>query len=211
MHISEGVLSTPVLAGGAVLAVISLAYAVKKLLWEHIMTVGVLSSAFFVASLIHIPVGPGSVHLVLNGLMGAILGVTALPAIAVALILQALLFQFGGITTLGLNICIMGFPAVLCGMIFRHWLRPPHPNLLAAFLCGACAVAGSALLVAAALIFSGEEFMATAIVLVTNHIPIMLLEGVITAIAVRFLSRVLPSLFDFSNRQAAPAKSATPL
>ena len=35
-------------------------------------------------------------HLVLNGLMGLLLGWLAVPAILVALFLQALLFQFGG-------------------------------------------------------------------------------------------------------------------
>lgn len=46
---------------------------------ESIPKVGVLSSAFFVATLIHVPVGPSSIHLVLNGLMGVMLGWAAFP------------------------------------------------------------------------------------------------------------------------------------
>jgi cobalt/nickel transport system permease protein len=54
-----------------------------------------------VSSLVSVPVGPGSVHLLLNGLMGLLLGWAAVPAILVALILQAVFFGFGGILVLG--------------------------------------------------------------------------------------------------------------
>ena len=84
MHISEGVLSLPILAGGAACALAGLGYSLKKLPWRRIMSVGILSAAFFVATLVHIPLGPGSVHLIMNGLLGAVLGWAAFPAIAVA-------------------------------------------------------------------------------------------------------------------------------
>jgi cobalt/nickel transport system permease protein len=43
----------------------------------------VLSATFFVASLIHVPVGPSSVHLIMSGLAGLVLGWTAFPALFV--------------------------------------------------------------------------------------------------------------------------------
>ena len=98
MHISEGVLSPPVLLTGAALTAVGAAVGLKKINSEKVELVGVLSSAFFVASLIHVPVGPSAVLLVLNGLLGLLLGWTAFPAILVGLALQALLFQFGGLT-----------------------------------------------------------------------------------------------------------------
>ena len=58
MHISEGVLSPAVLAGGAALAVAGTAIGLKKLDYEAIPRVAILSAAFFVATLIHVPVGP---------------------------------------------------------------------------------------------------------------------------------------------------------
>ena len=67
------------------------------------MTVAILAAAFFVGSLIHVPIGPSSVHLILNGLLGMLLGWAAFPSIFVALMLQAILFQYGGITVLGVN------------------------------------------------------------------------------------------------------------
>ena len=94
MHISEGILSAPILAGGAVLTTVGTAIGLKKMDYDRIMSVSLLSATFFVASLIHVPLGPGSVHLLLGGLLGLILGWGAFPAIVVALALQALFFQY---------------------------------------------------------------------------------------------------------------------
>jgi cobalt/nickel transport system permease protein len=87
MHISEGVLSAPVLIGSGIAAGTLTIIGLKKMRFERIMNVALLTSAFFIASLIHVPVGPGSVHLVLNGLLGIILGWACFPAIVTALLL----------------------------------------------------------------------------------------------------------------------------
>ena len=62
MHISEGVLSGPVLISGAALAAAGTAIGLKKLDYDEIAKAGMLSAAFFVASLIHIPIGPANAH-----------------------------------------------------------------------------------------------------------------------------------------------------
>ena len=85
---------------------------------DQIAKVGILAAAFFVASLIHVPLGPANAHLTLNGLVRLLLGWGAFPAILVALSLQTTFFQFGGLTTLGVNTLIMAFPAVSCYLIF---------------------------------------------------------------------------------------------
>jgi cobalt/nickel transport system permease protein len=102
-HIPDGVATIPVLAAGAAITVGGLAWGLRALSPERMPRVAVLSAVFFVASLIHLPVGPASVHLILNGLMGAVLGAAAFPAIVVALLLQAVLFGFGGLAVLGVN------------------------------------------------------------------------------------------------------------
>ena len=101
MHISEGVLSPPVLLAGAAVAAVGTAIGLKKLDYDRIMTVSLLTATFFVASLIHVPIGPGNVHLILGGLMGIILGWSCFPAILVALLLQSLFFNFGGLLVWG--------------------------------------------------------------------------------------------------------------
>lgn len=194
MHISEGVLSLPVLAGGACLAAGGLVPALRLLPWQRLMNVGVLSAGFFVASLIHVPLGPGNVHLVMNGLLGAILGWAAIPAIAVALFLQALLFQFGGLTALGVNICIMALPALACGLLFRRFFAVKAARPWAAFACGFTAILLSALLCALALALSGEAFAVAAWTLFTAHIPVMFIEGFLTMATVAYLAKALPEL-----------------
>ena len=60
MHIAEGVLSPAVLGGGAVLALAGTAQGLRRLEYDRLVAVGILSAAFFVASLIHVPVGLAS-------------------------------------------------------------------------------------------------------------------------------------------------------
>ena len=137
MHISEGVLSAPVLAGGWALAAVGTAVGLRRLDYDRLMTVAILAAAFFVASLVHVPIGPVSVHLILNGLLGTILGLAAFPAICVGLLLQAVLFQFGGLTVLGVNTVDMALPAVVCYAVFRPMLRAGGTvRLVGAFCCG---------------------------------------------------------------------------
>ncbi|MEN8447025.1 MAG: CbiM family transporter, partial [Cyanobacteria bacterium J06555_13] len=66
-----------------------------------------LTAAFFVASSIYIPIPPASVHLLLNGLLGVILGYFSFPAILIGLFFQALIVGHGGWTSLGVNATMM--------------------------------------------------------------------------------------------------------
>ncbi len=207
MHISEGVLSPGILAAGAALAAAGTTLGLHRLRDDRLMTAALLSSAFFVASLIHVPFGPGSVHLVLNGFLGLLLGWAAFPAIAVALALQALLFQFGGITVLGVNAVTMALPAVACHYVFRPFLTgAPRARFAAAFCCGAFSVAGSAVLTALALTCTDEGFLQAAELLLAAHVPVMIVEGCLTGFLLAFLSRVRPEilcLFDGGSKPCA--------
>ena len=198
MHISEGVLSAPVLITGAVLSAGGIAIGLKKMSYDRIPQVAVLSSAFFVASLIHIPIGPSSTHLVLNGLLGILLGWMAFPSIFVALSLQALLFQFGGFTVLGVNTLVMAAPAVLAYLLFSPLVKNDKIPLVSAggFLAGVTGIIFGALLVALALISTGESFRNVAMVIIIAHIPVMIIEGVVTAFCVLFLKRVKPEILE---------------
>jgi cobalt/nickel transport system permease protein len=195
MHIAEGVLSAPVLLSGAALSAAGAAVGLKRMDWDRIMTVGMLSAVFFTASLIHVPLGPFSAHLVLNGLMGALLGWAAFPAILAGLLLQAVLFQYGGLAVLGVNGAVMGGAAVLCHLLFGRALRVPvRRGAAAAFACGFCGVLFSAVLLAASLALTDEGFLAAAKLALLAHIPIMLVEGVVTLFVVSYLAKVRPEL-----------------
>ena len=195
MHISEGILSGPVLISGVALAAAGTAIGLKKLDFERIPRAAILAASFFVASLIHVPVGPSSVHLILNGIVGLILGWGAFPVILVALVLQTVFFQFGGITTLGVNTMIMAAPAVFCYYLFGGLVRKrPGIALPAAFACGGLSVFFGGIMVGLALIFTEENFLKVSYLVVAAHVPIMIIEGLITAFCVAFLKKVQPEM-----------------
>ena len=110
-HIPDGVLSAPVLITGVVVSFAGCAHALRRLEPDQIPQTAMLAAVFFIAALIHFPVGPTSVHLILNGLTGVALGWAAFPAILVGLSLQALMFGFGGVIVLGVNTMTMAAPA----------------------------------------------------------------------------------------------------
>ncbi len=204
MHISEGFLSPPVLASGGAAAAAGVAYALKKMDYDRVPQVAIVSCAFFVAGLIQVRVGPASVHLSLEGLTGVLLGWAAFPAILVALFLQAIIFQFGGLTTLGVNTLNMALPAVLCYLLLGRLVRSSSAAVsgAAAFVCGAAAVALSGLMIAFSLLFSKEEFMAVAKLTLAAHLPVMLIEGLMTVFLVRFIRKVRPEILEVSHARA---------
>jgi len=211
MHIPDGILPAAVNAAGYAAAAATTWHSLhqierKQNPQEGIPKASLLTAAFFVASWIHIPIPPTSVHLVLNGLMGAVLGYYAFPAILVGLFFQAVMFQHGGLTTLGINAIVMGVPALLSHHIFRlrrvtgiknrAWLAG------LAFVSGAVAVGLSALGSLALIIttipggLSVEAEQASAYALAVAHLPLMVIEGAFTALVALFLQRVRPELLE---------------
>ena len=201
MHISEGILSAPVLATGAALTAAGCGFGLKKLDYDRVPQVAILTSAFFVASLIHVPIGPSSVHLVLNGLMGLLLGWPAFPAILIALFLQAVLFQFGGITSLGVNTFNMAFPAIICYYLFARAVKGRNNviSMAAAFACGFIAILVGCLMVAISLAFTGDPLVGVAKVVVVGHLPVMIIEGLITVFSTGFLRKLKPELLEAAH------------
>lgn len=197
MHIVDGALSDPVAIGGAVLAIGAVGYGLRALPLERIPAAGVLSASFFVASLIHVPLGPSSVHLVLNGLAGLALGWAAFPALFVGLLLQAAFFGFGGLTALGVNTIAIAGPAVIMGLLCRPLVARSGPRMAALWggIAGAGAIALTAIFVALALWMTGEAFLPAAQLVLLAHLPVLVVEGLLTAAAAHLALKVKPDLF----------------
>ncbi|ANB34369.1 cobalt transporter CbiM [Rhodovulum sulfidophilum] len=197
MHIVDGALAAPVVIGGAVLAAGGLARGLRDLTLEKIPAAGMLSASFFVASLIHVPIGPSSVHLILNGLAGLVLGWAAFPALFVGLLLQAVFFGFGGLTVLGVNTLDIALPAVIVHYICRHGIATGSPRIAAIWggIGGALAIALTAACVALALALSGAAFIPAAKLVLLAHVPVMAIEGLLSAAAVYLAIQVKPDLF----------------
>lgn len=200
MHISEGILSLPVLAAAGAVTAAGVALSLKTLNENLIPKTALLTAAFFLAGLIHVPIGPANMHLSLIGLMGLLLGPGAFIAVFTALLLQALLLQFGGITTLGVNTLIMGLPAVAAGLAFgRLATQGGKTAALAAFGAGALGVLGAAILAAAVLWQEGEALITAAKAVVLAHLPLAAVEGVITLLIAAFLLKNSPGLLGRSR------------
>lgn len=194
-HIPDGVLSNPVLVAGGILAAAGVARGLKELEPARVPKVALLSAVMFVASLVHFPVGPASVHLLLNGMAGILLGWAAFPALLAALLLQAVMFGFGGLLVLGVNTVNMAVPAVLAGLVFRRLAGMPGDSrrtAIAAALCSGGAVLLTGLMVAGSLAASGREFQAAARLVVLTHLPVMGIEAVFASAAIGLLARVKP-------------------
>ena len=197
MHIVDGALSDSVVIGGAVLAAAGIAYGLKRMDMDRIPQMGILSAAFFIASLIHVPVGLTSLHLVLNSLIGLALGWTAFPALFVALLLQAIFFGYGGLIVLGVNTLNIALPAVIVWLLLNKKIitRPPKQAAIWGGIAGALSIALTATMVSLSLALSGEAFVKAAKLALLSHIPIMVVEALVTAAAVFLLSKVKPDFF----------------
>ena len=199
MHISEGILSAQVLLAGMGAGAAGVAAGLRNLSEDQIPEVAIVSAALFVASLIHLPLGPSSVHLILNGIAGILLGWKVFPALLIALFMQAVLFQHGGLTVLGINLINVALPAVLVGYLFRRIFRNRDADVgiwgIAAALAGGLAVLLTALMVVLTLVISdASAFSEVAGVIFISHLPVVILEGILSGAVVVFLLKVKPEM-----------------
>lgn len=200
MHISEGILSPQVLMIGGAITAVGTAIGIKNLDGEKLMTTALLTSTFFVASLIHVPVGPANIHLVLTGIMGLALGWACFPAILVALFLQVVFFQYGGFTVIGVNTANMAIPAILCFYLFRKPIQHGgKQQKIAAFAGGFFAVFLSSILMSMAVGISDAGFIQTAKLTFLSHIPLMIVEGIISLFIISFIAKVQPEILNLND------------
>lgn len=201
MHLSEGVLQSSTLIIGAVCAAAGVAVGLKKLKNDRLSITALFSSVFFVASTIHVPVGIGSVHLILNGIAGIFLGWSIFPAFLIALILQAVLFSFGGFSVLGVNLVILALPAVFVSVIAKRMLANQSPTkmrlILLGILAGVIGIGGSALLASLVLAFDGNQQYGDLIaLLLISHSPIFVVDSLISVGIVLTLAKMYPQIFE---------------
>ncbi|MEM9542572.1 MAG: cobalt transporter CbiM [Cyanobacteria bacterium P01_E01_bin.42] len=171
---------------------------------ENMPKASLLTAAFFVASLIHIPIPPTSVHLVLCGLMGAILGYYAFPAILIGLFFQAVMFHHGGLSTLGINSLVVGLPAIACHHFYTAGKQLAGNNPLArkllAFMTGFGGTVLVALLFSAIVAFNipadldSRTEQAAILAFFISHLILAAIEGVFMVMILSFLERVKPEL-----------------
>ncbi|MDR1701165.1 MAG: CbiM family transporter [Sporomusaceae bacterium] len=202
MHLSDGILNMPTVLATSAAAGGMLIYALKGMKESDIPKVSLATAAFFTATLISVPIGPSSVHPFLGGLIGILLGRRSAVAVFIGLLLQTLLFQSGGITTLGLNTVIMTLPALISSFLFQKLTRHDKYTAVISGVLGAVSVVLGVATFAVVLyisnnIYSEGVFSAVNLLLIT-HIPVIILEGFLTMGVIGFIKKTRPEFLPLS-------------
>lgn len=214
MHIPDGFLSTPVWSTLDLVSLPAIGYAARLAQQDteasqasrKVPLMGVMGAFVFAAQMINFPIPLGtSAHLVGGALMTIVLGPAAATIVMTAiLVIQAFVFQDGGIMALGANVINMAIAGVLAGYLpYRLWRS--HWRSAAIFLSGLLSVMVSGCLALAELALSGVPMRAG---LVTVSLALFstaaLAEGAITLAAVRAIERLNPQL-----AEAQPARAGS--
>ena len=194
MHISDGVLGLETTLIVSVISLIALVKAVRELKNEDISLTSVASAMFFIASFIHIPFGVTQIHLILLGVFGILISWSSFVAIFVALLLQALLLGYGGISSLGVNLFIMAMPAVMVYYIYNTTFIKNLNDKIKFFLVGFLGTFFATVFLTLILYFSKEEYNYVAISVFGINIITMLIEGTISMFLLLFIKKVYPKI-----------------
>ena len=216
MHAPDRLFSAPVNAVFAIVVVTLLAVAVRRISRGHdhrtVPMMGIMAAFVFAAQMLNFPVGVGvSGHLVGGTLTAILLGPWAGTVVmAAVVIVQAVVFQDGGITVLGPNIFNMGVVGTLLAyLVYRvvvgRSIRRPARVTGAAFFAAWLAVVVASVLICMQLSISGTAALGRVLpVMVSVHAAIGLGEGLITAGIVAFVLRTRPDLLYDVRHQVRP-------
>jgi cobalt/nickel transport system permease protein len=191
MHIADGIIATEILLAANAACIGALYLGGRRVEPEEIPRMGFVGAALFAVSLLHLPLAGTSVHVALLGLAGILLGRRVLPVMFVVLLFHALLFQHGGLLSVGLNTLNLSAGALAARWIWRSGLGP---EAVRTFVAGAVAILVPALLM-------GAEFMVTGygrgiVYLLSVYVVLALVEGVLTVTVVRFFRTAQPEILE---------------
>lgn len=207
LHIPDGFLSLPVSLFGWVVAVVLIAVSLKRVESVYgdrtVSLMGVCAAFIFAAQMINFPIPGGtSGHLLGGTLAGALLGPWAAALVMSAVfIVQAVLFQDGGLTVLGPNIFVMGLIGTFGGYyLYRairfaigrdRWTGAAAGLAVSAWM----SVVVGAVVTAFMLALSGTVPLGVALIaMVTWHVLIGIGEALITVAAISYVWQTRPDL-----------------
>jgi len=205
MHIPDGFLTANTGVPTWLISMGGIGYCLKRatqLLKERMVPLmGVMAAFIFAAQMLNFPVAGGtSGHLVGGVLAAVLLGPYAgAIAVTVVLIAQCLIFQDGGLTTLGANILNMALVGALGGYliysIVRKIISGNRGIVAASALAAWLSIVVSSSLCAVELALSGTSPLKIALPAMAGiHALIGVGEAIITSLVIGFLLKVRPDL-----------------
>ena len=132
--------------------------------------------------------------------MGAFLGVNAIIAIFVGLLLQALFFGYGGISVLGVNLLMIAVPTIFARYFVKLSFKEQKYQKIYRYICwflvGFIPLLCSSLILSGVLVLNGKEFLAISGLALAANFPLMIVEGIISLFAISFIYRVNKELLN---------------
>lgn len=189
MHIADGILPASACIAAQAVAWAGVYISGRKLEPAEVSRMGLLASAAFVSSLVQMPVAGVSVHLGLFGLLGLLLGRRAFPVVFAALLFQTLLFQHGGLLSLGVNALNMGSGALIGWGVWRLGGVSESARAFGAGFLGAML---PAILMAAE--FAAAGYGRGFYFVAGLYAAVAAVEGLVTMAAVVFFRRTRPEI-----------------
>jgi cobalt/nickel transport system permease protein len=214
LHIPDGFLGLPVAAVCWLITIGLLGAAVRRtrttLAERQAPLMGIMAAFIFAAQMINFPVAGGTSGHLLGGALAAVaLGPwPAMLVMAAVVIVQALLFQDGGLLALGANILNMGLLTALLayGPYRAVATRPLGVRLGVAGGVAWLSVMAAALATALQLWLSGTADLGLVVpAMLGVHAVIGLGEALITVAALAFILRARPELVAAERRGGAAA------
>ena len=199
MHIPDGILSTPVWASLHAVSLPAVGWMARKAKADvdesRLPLLGVMGAFVFAAQMVNFPVGVGtSGHLLGGALLATALGPAAASLVMTAiLVVQALIFQDGGILALGANIFNMAILGVFAGYLPYHFWGAGRWRRAAVFLGAMLSVLTGACLALLQLMLSGTQMPWSAVsISLALFLVSSLLEGAITLSVFEAIERLNP-------------------
>ncbi|TFE24129.1 energy-coupling factor ABC transporter permease [Cohnella luojiensis] len=197
MHIPDGFLDLKTCVTTGVLGAGAIAYSLRKtkvaLARPEVPKIALIGAFIFAAQMLNFPIAGATSGHFLGGALASILfgpavGVVVMSAV---LIIQALIFQDGGLTVLGANIICTGVIGSYAGYgVYRagiRLLRGRGSNAVA-FVAAWCSIVAASCGVAVLLAWSGTFPLGIALRAMAGwHSLIGIGEGLITAMVVAYL------------------------
>lgn len=196
MHIADGIVPVGICIAADAVALGGAYLCGRKLQAEEVPKMGLMAAAVFTVSLLNFPVAGASIHLGLFGFAGILLGLRAFPVILATLLFQSLVFQHGGLISLGLNTINMGAGAVAGWILWKTFAA--FPSYIRAFLAGFTGILLPAFLMALEFKFSG--YGKGVYYIITVYLPVALIEGILTVLMIEFFKKARPDLLKWRKR-----------
>lgn len=215
MHIPDGFLSTPVALLMWVVAIVAVAYALRRVSRDlderKVPLFGVLAAAIFAGQMLNFSVTGGTSGHLLGAAIACILVGPWAAVLALACVVgtQALLFQDGGLLALGANIVNMAVIGVsvayaVYGTVRRLAGDRPWSTVVAGFAAAWASIVIASLACALELAVSGTSPANVAVPAMGGiHMLIGIGEGLITVGAVALLYAARPDLLGARKGEAA--------